>query len=300
MTARAVGYVAAFSAVILWAGNFVLARAMATSIAPIQLNFWRWFVAFLCILPFALRSIRHDLPIIKQHAFFLSILGFIGVTALNSLFYKAGQSSSSINMVLFVPFAPVVIMLLSRIFCAEPITPRRLLGLVFITIGLGVLVFRGEWANIAMLNFSAGDFWSIGGVTCFGLYSFLTRYRPKDLTPAGFHLATFSFGLLWAFPMVLLEIQYVPAFTWDMSVVMAILYAGIGCSFVAYGLWTKGIDILGPVAVGMVYYTIPLFTALKGVLILGEEVNAVHIVGAALMIVGIGLAIFQKNIAKNT
>ncbi len=298
MNTKAIGYTAAFLAVMLWAGNFVLARAMAMSIPPIQLNFWRWVVAFICIAPLAVRSFRDDWPVIKGNFPYLMLLGFIGVTSLNALVYKAGQSTSSINMVLFVPTAPIVIILLSRIFCAEPITPRRLLGLVFILVGLGVLVSRGKWSNIVGVNFSMGDLWSIGGVMCFGLYSFFTRYRPKDLSSTGFHLSTFGFGLLLALPMLLLEMHYVPSPTWDMSIWMAVLYAGVGCSFIAYALWTKAIDALGPVAAGMVYYTIPLFTALEGVLILGEEVTRVHIIGGGLMVIGIALAIIQKNIAK--
>ncbi len=298
MNVKAIGYTAAFTAVILWAGNFVLARAMATSIPPVQLNFWRWAVAFICIAPFALRNLRKDLPIIKRHISYLAILGFIGVTSLNALFYKAGQSTSSINMVLFVPSAPIVIMLLSRFLCAEPITPRRFLGLVIILVGLGILLSRGQWSNVVNFNFSMGDLWSVGGVLCFGLYSFFARYRPKELSTAGFHLSTFGFGLLLAFPMLLIELYFMPPPPLDMSIVMAVLYAGVGCSFIAYALWTKAIDALGPVAVGMVYYTIPLFTALEGVLILGEAVTKVHIVGGGLMILGIALAIFQKNIPQ--
>ncbi len=295
MNARSIGYTTAFIAVILWAGNFVVARAMATSIPPIQLNFWRWFVALLCILPFALRTLPKDLPIIKQHIPYLTFIGFIGVTCLNAFFYKAGQSTSSINIVLFVPSAPIVIMLLSRFLCAEPITLRRLFGIIIILFGLGGLISRGQWDNISNVNFSMGDLWSWCGVLCFGIYSFFTRYRPKELSSAGFHVSTFSLGLLIALPMFIVEVIALPAFAWNYAVIFSILYAGIGCSFIAYALWTKAIDCIGPVAVGMVYYTIPLFTALEGVLFLGEEVNKVHIAGGGLMIVGIMLAILQKS-----
>ncbi len=295
MNIRAIGYVAAFTSVILWAGNFVVARAMATFIPPIQLNFWRWFVALLCILPFAVRSFSTDLPIIKRHIPYLAFIGFIGVTSLNALFYKAGQSTSSINMVLFVPSAPIVIMLLSRYLCAEPITLRRLLGLIIILFGLGILISRGKWSNITNVNFSMGDLWSLGGVLCFGIYSFFTRYRPKELSSAGFHVSTFSLGLLFAIPMYCIEVWVMPPFTWSYGVIFAVLYAGVGCSFIAYALWTKAIDCIGPVSVGMVYYTIPLFTALEGVIVLGEEVTQVHIIGGGLMVIGIMLAIFQNN-----
>ncbi len=295
MKARAIGYLSAYTAVMLWAGNFVLARAMAASIPPIQLNFWRWLVAFLCIIPLALPKIRKDWPIIKQNLGLLSFLAFIGVTSLNAFFYKAGQSSSSINMVLFVPSAPIIILLLSRFLCAEPITHRRLTGLFFILLGLIVLISRGNWTNLVNFDFSIGDLWSIGGVLCFGIYSFFTRYKPSELSTAGFHLATFGIGLFMTLPILFLELHYVQYQSLNFNIIIAILYAGVGCSFIAYALWTKAIGIIGPVATGMVYYTIPLFTALEGVLILGEQVTKVHVIGGLLMIIGIALAIIQKK-----
>ena len=41
-------------AMLCWAGNWLLARALRADITPIGLNFWRWLVALLLLLPFAL------------------------------------------------------------------------------------------------------------------------------------------------------------------------------------------------------------------------------------------------------
>ena len=40
------GYLLALLAVVIWSGNFVVARAVADMIPPWQCNFWRWFTAF--------------------------------------------------------------------------------------------------------------------------------------------------------------------------------------------------------------------------------------------------------------
>ena len=50
------------------------------------------------------------------------------------------------------------------------------------------------------------------------------------------------------------------------------------------------IDRIGPVTAGMIYYSIPIFTAIEGVLILGEQVTLFHIIGGVLMFSGIVLA----------
>ncbi len=287
MTPKQLGYAAAIIAVILWAGNFVVARAVAHAIPPIQLNFWRWFIALLCVLPFGLHHIRQDFPIIRKHFWYMTWQALMGVVLLNTLFYQAGKTSTSINMVLFVPSAPIIILLLSRIICGEAITKRRFFGLLTILFGLTVLISRGSLENLTNFDFNIGDFWSIGGITCFGIYSFFARYRPKELGTASYHTTVFSIGLIICLPLLVAEMKLLPPATWNEAVIISVLYAGIGCSCIAYVLWSVAIERIGPVAAGMIYYSIPLFTAMKGVLILGEQITFVHIIGGSLMLLGI-------------
>ena len=52
-------------------------------------------------------------------------------------------------------------------------------------------------------------------------------------------------------------------------VLAGVAYAGIGCSFAAYTLWTKAIGSIGPVLAGIVYYFLPVVTAVESVWLLG-------------------------------
>ncbi len=296
---KTMGYFMAFFAVIIWAGNFVVARAVAFSIPPMHMNFWRWVIAFACLIPFAIQPVRKDWPHIKKHLPYLALMGLIGVTGLNTFFYQAGSTTSSINMVLFVPSAPILIMLLSRIFCGEAITLQRLAGFCIILLGLGILISRGDWNNLRTFQFHLGDVWSIAGVMCFGFYSFLSRYRPLTISATSFLASTFSFGLLFCLPVFLWEIATYEPMTWSKNVIIAILYSGIGCSTIAYMAWTKAIDAIGPVTAGIIYYLIPVFTALEGIVILNEQIHAVHIIGGACMLSGIALATFVRKPQKD-
>lgn len=281
------GYGAALFATMVWAGNFIASRALAFSIPPCQFNFWRWFVAFLAILPFALPHLKTDLPIVKSHLRYLAIMAIIGVTLMNTFIYKAGQSTESLNMALLMLATPVVIMILARIYYKEPISGLRVLGMAVATLGILILLCKGEWRRFANLDFTSGDLWSLCCMFCFALYSLLMRKRPQDISSSGFNLVVFGLGLIFALPLTLGEALLYPLPQTSWPVAAGILYSGLGCSALAFWLWTVGIDRIGPVRAAVIYYSLPVFAALMAWLVLDERVNVAQIIGGLLILSGI-------------
>jgi len=51
---RAVAFGLLALTMLIWAGNWVIGRALREAIDPVTLNFWRWAIAALALLPFAL------------------------------------------------------------------------------------------------------------------------------------------------------------------------------------------------------------------------------------------------------
>jgi drug/metabolite transporter (DMT)-like permease len=59
MSGSAWGYVLIVLAVLLWAGNAIVGRlAPDSSVPPLALNFWRWLIALLVLLPVAWPKLR--------------------------------------------------------------------------------------------------------------------------------------------------------------------------------------------------------------------------------------------------
>lgn len=282
-----VGCGAALLATVIWSGNFVAARALYDSIPPWQFNFWRWAVAFAALLPFALRRLPDDWPAVRRHWRYLSLMGILGVTLMNTFIYKAAQSTESLNMALLMPASPVVILLLARVFYGEAIPPRRLLGMLTVLAGALILISRGDWQRMAALRFNPGDVWTLGGMLCFAVYSLLMRRRPQDVSPLGFNVATFGLGLLYALPCTLLEAWLLPLPVVTPALLTGVLYAGLGCSALAFWLWTVGIDRIGPVRAGILYYSLPVFAGAGSVLVLQEQIVPAQIAGGLLIIGGI-------------
>lgn len=289
------GYGMALLATVIWSGNFVVARALADMIPPWQCNFWRWLTAFVVCLPFAWRDLRRDMPGLRRHWRYVGLMSLLGVSLMNTFFYKAGQTTPSLNMALIAPTAPVIILLLSRLVYGEPITPRRLAGMGVVMAGIVVLVSRGDWQRLAALRFAGGDLWSLGGALSFGLYSLFMRSRPGGLSTLGFCAATFGLGSLLCLPAVLAEMHFLPPVVWNREVIVGVLYAGVGCSFVSFSLWTRAIACIGPVRAGIVYYSLPVYAALAAWLVLGERVAPAQVAGGLLIVGGIVTATLQTR-----
>jgi len=62
----------AFGATAIWSGNFIIARGLHESIPPVSLAFYRWLVAVIVFLPFAIKPLIHEWKIIKKHPGYFS------------------------------------------------------------------------------------------------------------------------------------------------------------------------------------------------------------------------------------
>lgn len=295
MRASTIGYIAAFLATALWAGNFIAARALAEQIPPCQFNFWRWVIGLVGILPFALRSCMQDWDVLRRHWRYLSLMAFIGVTLMNTFIYKAGQTTESLNMALLMPAAPVVVLVLSRLVCGERISFRRFLGMLSALAGVGILLSRGNLQRLVDLQLNSGDLWTLLCMLSFAVYSLFMRQRPRDISPLAFNAAVFALGIVYALPCVALEAWFLPMPTLTFKLISGLMYVGLGCSAAAFWLWTVGIDRIGPVRASFIYYSLPVFAGIGSVLILDETVHLAQVVGGALVVGGICLATFHKE-----
>ena len=154
--------------------------------------------------------------------------------------------------------------------------------MLVVATGIVILVSRGDMERLAALRFAPGDLWSLGGAASFGLYSLFMRHRGTDLSVFGFSAATFGLGALFCVPPVLAEMCWLPPVQWEPAVIIGVLYAGVGCSFCSFCLWTAAISRIGPVRAGIVYYSMPVFAATGAHIVLGEAVNTAQVVGGLL------------------
>ena len=271
----------------MWSGNFIIARDLSSSIPPVNIAFWRWTVALIAIMPFALKSLVKDFKLLKKQLPYLLITSILGITVFNTLIYIAGHSTTAFNLSLIAITFPIFILILSRILYKEHITFRKVIGILLVCFGVILIITKGSLSLLLELSFSIGDFWMLGASLIFAIYSLLLKRKPKEISIWAFQSSTFMIGLIFLFPLYLWETSATPNITFDLDAIISILYVGIFASLSAFVLWNKAILNIGPTKAGMIYYTLPLFSGFLSHFILKEDIGMVHLFSAILIISGI-------------
>lgn len=276
---------------LLWAGNAVVGRMVSPLVPPILLNFLRWAIAFLVLLPFAWRLLRADSPLwprMRRYA----VLGLLGVGCYNTLQYVAVKTSTPINVTLVGSSIPVFMLAFGALFFGQRITQRQVIGAVLSIAGVLLVLSHGELAHLAQVHFVAGDLYMLLATAAWAVYSWLLT-RPGDPPQvradwASFLMAQLVPGVLWSGLFAAGE-QVVGAqpVHWGWPLAAALAYVSIGPAIIAYRCWGLGVQRMGPNVAGFFSNLTPLFAALFSAGFLGELPHPYHAAAFALIVGGI-------------
>lgn len=271
---------------LMWAGNMVLGRAVAGAVPPIGLAFWRWAVATLIVLPWALPHLARDMPELRQKWKIVAILAALGVAAFNTLVYTGLQYTSAVNAILMQSAIPLFIVAMGYVFFRDRLSLAEVAAVIVSMAGVAVLVTKGTPFGIAELPFDRGDILVLGAVVCYAAYTTFLRKRPK-VHPASFVFATFLLGVPMLLPFYLAEIlgAFGPPRPTPLSWVMigTVAYVAIGPSVLAYFCYNRLVAVAGPQRAGFAIHLMPVFGTLLAVFVLGEMIQPYHFLGIGLI-----------------
>jgi drug/metabolite transporter (DMT)-like permease len=275
---------------LFWAGNAVVARAVADSIPPFALSFWRWALALVILLPLGLPHILRDLPVIRSHWRQLAVLSVLSIAGYNTFLYLAAHSTTALNLTLMNAAAPVIIALLAWLFLRQRTSLSQLAGIGFAICGIVVIVSHGEWRVLAELAFRTGDLLMIAAVLVWALYSVLLKRHAVPMHPVGLLTLLIFLSLPLLLVLYLWELTTHGGFEPTGSALLALGYVALFAAVLAYLLWNHGVATVGPNRAAMFIYLIPVFTAGLSYVFLGEKLQGFHVVGGLLVLLGLYLA----------
>lgn len=290
MTQRARAFAFLALANLLWAGNWVIGRALRDAFDPVSLNFWRWVIAVAVLAPFALPGLAAKRGVIRRHAAILALLAVLSVSIFQSLVYLGLQSTTAVNAVLINCAGPLFILLFAWLIDGERASLRQLAGFLVSVAGILVILSRGEPARLAQLEFHSGDAWIVLAIAIWGAYSVLLKRRPPELGGLHFLFVISAAGVLFLAPVFAFQVVQAPPRLPTLPEALAVLYVGLAASVAAYLFWNRGTAIVGANAAGFTLYLLPIFGALLAIAFLDETFGAFHAVGTATIVAGVVLA----------
>jgi len=268
-----------------WAGNIVLAKGIATLIPPVTLAFWRWAVAFFILLPLTWPYVRRDWKTALAGWKILVVLSLFGITGFNTLLYMAVHTTTAINGAIIQTTMPAIVIVISLILYKERISRIQAAGVVICVVGAIVVVLKGQWQTLINVTLAQGDLLMFVAVILYALYSAILPKRP-NIHPMSFLTYTFGIGAAGLLPLYLWEISAMGTFTLTPGVAGSIGYVVIFPSIVAFFCWNRGVTIIGANRTSLFITLIPVFAAILAIIFLGETLQAFHLAGMALILLG--------------
>jgi drug/metabolite transporter (DMT)-like permease len=272
---------------LLWAGNFVVGRALRTDVPPMTLAFVRHLIALICLSPFAWREIRLDARRYWDLRWQLVRTALTGLAGFNLLIYVGLRSTTASNALLLNSIIPVLIVLFGGLIYRQRFTGKQAVGMALSCTGVLIIILHGQVSRLVALQFSAGDGIVFLGMVCFALYSIWLRALPGDLKPVGLLGAQLLIAVLFLFPCFIWEYYTGHRAVWTQSSLLGISYIALVASLLATFLYMAGVTRVGPSRAGLFIHLIPVYGALLASLLLGEAIHMYHVAGLTVILAGL-------------
>jgi drug/metabolite transporter (DMT)-like permease len=269
-----------------WAGNAIVGRHAAGHIPPVTLAFLRWSLAFLIIIPFGWKHLKHDWGAIRERLGTMIVLSVAGIGVFNTMQYWALEYTQALNTLLLQSAGPLFVAMWSLILLGVRLTLAQAGGIALSLTGVLVILLHGDPTTLRNIEFNKGDIIFTVALVVFGFYSVLSLKRPK-IHGLSFACFTFGGGALCLVPMLSWELLSRPVMQLDTTNLLTLFYVAVFPSAVAYLCFNRGVQLIGANRAAPFFHMVPVFGSAMAMFFLGERPQAFHIIGFALVLTGV-------------
>ncbi|MBM7616065.1 DMT family transporter [Alkaliphilus hydrothermalis] len=282
---------------IFWAGAFIGGKLAVKEFPPFSLTFLRFFFASIMIFVVMVKYEKRDWRLKKEDYPVMILLGLIGMVGYHILFFMALKYTTAVNASMIAATNPLLTTLMAVVFLKEKMGITRITGILIALAGVVMTISRGEISVLRNFAFNKGDILMLMGVTCWAIYSIIsrsvmTKYSPLILTTYSFILCT-----LFTLPFAILENPSSYLGNTTMLGWGGVLYMAIFPSTIGYLVQQTAIKEIGPSRTAIFINLVPVFSMILSVIILKENITPISILSGLLIVFGVYLTTkIKKNI----
>jgi DME family drug/metabolite transporter len=252
-------------------------------------------VGWLAVISFLLATQgARSLRVARRDLAFLSPLGLIGIGTFYLLYFYTVRESTIGTAAILLYSAPAFVVVLAWLFLKEPLNAAKGFALL-LTVG-GIFLVAGAY-DPANLEVSPKILLTglLSGLT-YGLYAIFGRPLAGHLSPAVILSYALAFGsalLVVAALPTLDTLAGLPVSSYALLLMLAVVHTTL-----AFALYTFGIRHLGAGRAAIVATIEPVVAGILGVTLLSEELTALKVLGALLVLAGAVLAQIRPGKAR--
>lgn len=270
---------------LLWSGNWIVARAVREDITPGLATVGRELIVIAILLPFAFRGLKEKSPALSRKDWaVLAALGFTGGGVHVGMQWLGLHYTTATSGILYLSTSPIFILLMAAPLLGERIGARQWGGVFVSSCGVVLIATQG---NVRDMSFNIGDMLALASMVMWAGYTVLLRVRRDALDTIELLVMVCAFGMLFMLPWLAVEqpkLELTPAGA------LAVLYTAIGSLLLAYIGWSYVVKRLGAARAGVTLHLMPAFGVILSAIFLGEFPSWYHFTGMALILLGVGLS----------
>jgi drug/metabolite transporter (DMT)-like permease len=112
-----------------WSGNFFVGKFVTLyEVPPLTINFLRWLIVWVILIPFTAKDILINIIIIKEKFYSILLMSINSISIFNSVIYYSLNFTQVLNRELMISTIPVLIIFISYLFRFEKINLNQILG----------------------------------------------------------------------------------------------------------------------------------------------------------------------------
>lgn len=274
---------------IVWGGNAIAGKFAIGHVSPMMLTLVRWSLAFVIIAPFSTRRVWKDLQTLRRHLPFLLILGAVGFSLFNAIFYTALTYTSAINATIEQSGMPMVIFLFNFLLFRTRVQIAQIVGFILSLVGVALTASHGDVTSLAGLKINFGDALMLLAVVLYGSYTVALRFRPQ-LHWQSLMTALALGALLASIPCAAWEWSRGATHWPDTQGWLVGLFTAIFPALLSQVCFVRGVELIGANRAGLFINLVPIFGTFLAVILLGESFEPYHAIALVLVLGGISLA----------
>ncbi|WP_407275177.1 DMT family transporter [Halothiobacillus sp. DCM-1] len=278
-------------ATVFWGLNFVLAGFVLTDFSPTGSAAWRFGGAAVILLVWVVMmpATPRLWLVLRSNAWRYLLLGIIGISGFNLLFFEAMRTASADTAALIMATNPLLTTFLAWMVLGEHPGWQRLLALPVALAGVLVVITEGHLGRLFTLSLVPGDALMLAADVCWAFYNVLTRLlMPKSVSApvnTAFVVTAGALVLLGVAAMSSpVPVNLSPTAGWAMIVMI------VFGTVLAYLFWNTGIAALGAGRTALFMNLVPVFAMLSA-MGFGQMPTPGQWLGGAIVFAGLLLSV---------